>query len=72
MNPLRDHRSMVYLKKRFKNSVRRLIVLNKGKEQKKIKIIELINFIKAQKKKQQHSENVGFGGSLEVQTVPIP
>jgi hypothetical protein len=47
INPLKEHRSMIILKRRFKNCVRRLIVLNKGKEEKKIKIIELINFITA-------------------------
>jgi hypothetical protein len=47
LNPLREHRSHIEMRKRFKNSVRRLIVLNKGKEGKKIKIIELINFIRA-------------------------
>lgn len=42
MNPL----------ERFRGAVRKVIVLNKSKETKKIKIIELINHIKALKKQQ--------------------
>ena len=41
MNPL----------ERLRGAVRKVIVLNKSKETKKIKIIELINHIKALKKK---------------------
>ena len=40
---------------RFKNSVRRAMVLNKVKEIKTFKIIELINFIKTEKAKQASS-----------------
>jgi hypothetical protein len=34
---------------KFKKCVRRLLVLNKGKEGRKLKIVELIEFIRSQK-----------------------
>ena len=46
---LTDHVETIDVRAKFKNCVRRLLVLNKGKEGRKLKIVELIEFIRSQK-----------------------
>jgi hypothetical protein len=46
---LTDHVETIDVKAKFRNCVRRLLVLNKGKEGRKLKIVELIEFIRSQK-----------------------
>lgn len=46
---LTDHFESNDVRARFRKCVRRLLVLNKGKEGRKLKIVELIEFIRSQK-----------------------
>ena len=65
---LTDHFESNDVRARFRKCVRRLLVLNKGKEGRKLKIVELIEFIRSRKQEVKQAIKVVSG---EKQT-PMP